>query len=423
MLNFISTLAVRALAVVAVVASPLALTGCASLERGPAAPVALGAKAQPNIAGCTPATAGADVGPCRFLVARDPTTFIEEAKASVRRELAWRAASGQQGAPSAVSMLAISGGGDDGAFGAGLLAGWTEAGTRPEFKVVTGISTGALTAPFAFLGPAYDDKLTTVYTKVRQKDIFTSRGFLGGIFSDALTDTTPLYRLVARYVDRTLLDAIAAEYAKGRLLLIGTTNLDSMEPVIWNMTAIASSKDPGALPLFRKILLASAAIPGAFPPVMIDVDADGAHYQEMHVDGGAMAQVFVYPPALNIVQEAAAHGIERDRAIYVIYNARLDPEWASVKRSTLKIATRAVSSLIKTQGLGDLYRIYHLADRDQVDFNLAYIPRTFDLPHTQQFDTTYMRVLYAQGHDLAVRGYPWEKFPPGYKGDLKLTPR
>ena len=422
-LKSISRTALRAMTALIVLTSPLGLAGCASLERRPAEPAALGPRAEPDIAGCVPASAGGEVGPCRFLVERDTTGFIEEAKASVGREVAWWSASGHQGPAPTLNMLAISGGGDDGAFGAGLLVGWSEAGTRPDFKVVTGISTGALAAPFAFLGSGYDDKLTSVYTRVTQKDIFVPRGLLAGLFSDAMSDTTPLYRLVERYVDRSLLDAIAGEYARGRLLLIGTTNLDTMEPVIWNMTAIAASKDPEAVTLFRKILLASSAIPAAFPPVMIDVMANGAHYQEMHVDGGAMAQVFVYPPALSIRQEVATHGVERDRVVYVIRNARLDPEGASVRRSTLPIATRAVSSLIQTQGIGDLYRIYALAHRDHVDFNLAYIPSTFDVPRKQQFDTVYMQALFKQGHDMAVAGYPWEKFPPGYNGDLRLSPR
>jgi predicted acylesterase/phospholipase RssA len=422
-LKSIARTTLRAITALVVLASPLGLAGCAGLERTPAEPAALGPRAEPDIAGCAGGSTGGEVGPCRFLVERDTTAIVEEARAAVRRELALWSASGHQGPPPTLNMLAISGGGDDGAFGAGLLVGWSEAGTRPDFKVVTGVSTGALAAPFAFLGSGYDDKLQAVYTTVTQKDIFVSRGLLAGLFSDAMSDTTPLYRLVERNVDRPLLDAIAAEYAKGRLLLIGTTNLDTLEPVIWNMTAIAASKDPHALTLFRKILLASSAIPAAFPPVMIDVVANGTHYQEMHVDGGAMAQVFIYPPALNIRQEAAAHGVERNRVAYVIRNARLDPEGTSVERSTLPIATRAVSSLIQTQGIGDLYRIYALAQRDHVDFNLAYIPSTFDVSRKQQFDTIYMQALFKQGHDMAVAGYPWEKFPPGYNGELRLSPR
>jgi hypothetical protein len=408
----------------------LLLTGCTTLNRLPAEPPAQAPpQAASTIAGCSTASpeTGVGGGPaaaghCRFLVLRDTDVYADEALASVAREQAWAASHGQAVAPT-VNILAISGGGDDGAFGAGLLVGWTEAGSRPEFKAVTGVSTGALTAPFAFLGSRYDDDLKAVYTQVSQKDIFKKRNLLNGVFGESMADTSPLYRLVERYVDRTLLDAIAAEYAKGRLLLVGTTDLDSREPVIWNMTAIAASKDPQSLVLFRKVLLASAAIPGAFPPVLIDVvGANGKHYQEMHVDGGAMAQVFAYPPTLKVGEMAAA-GLQRPVKLYVIRNARLDPDWASVERRTLPIATRAISTLMQAQGVGDLYRIYHLAERDRIDFNLAYIPRSFSAPHKEQFDPAYMQALFKTGQDMALASYPWEKVPPGYVEPVHATPQ
>ena len=189
-----------------------------------------------------------------------------------------------------------------------LPQGLDGSGTRPEFKVVTGVSTGALIAPFAFVGPKYDYVLEKVYTTTAQKDIFKKRGLKRCCFGDAMADTRPLAKIISTYVNRQFLDEIAAEYAKGRLLLVGTTNLDSLEPVIWNMTAIAASQDPRAVPLFRSILLASASIPGAFPPVMIDVNLDGAKYQEMHVDGGTIAQVFLYPPSVSVPARRSASG-------------------------------------------------------------------------------------------------------------------
>ena len=178
------------------------------------------------------------------------------------------------------------------------------------------------------------------------------------------------------------------------------------------MTAIAASKDPQAVVLFRKILLASAAVPGAFPPVMVDVVVDGQHYQEMHVDGGAMAQVFAYPPNIRVAEESARAGEVRQRTLYVIRNARLIPN-GRVERRSLPIATRALSVLIRTQGIGDLYRIYLTSQRDGIDFNLAFIPPTVATSHTQ-FDPAYMRQLFKTGHDMAVAGYPWQKYPPGY---------
>jgi hypothetical protein len=383
----------------------LLVAGCATEKRLPAEPAAEEARAQ------------ALDGHYRFLTTRGTEDFIEEGKAAFAHEQAWRASQGLTGPLPPADMLAISGGGDDGAFGAGLLVGWTATGKRPEFKAVTGISTGALIAPFAFLGPKYDPVLEEVYTQISQKDVFKKRALLKGVFSDGMADTTPLYRMIQKHVDAALLQAIAAEYAKGRLLLIGTTNLDTSEPVIWNMTAIAASRDPRALVLFRRVLLASAAIPGAFPPVMIDVEVDGKHYQEMHVDGGAMRQVFAYPPSVNLGKLAAEIGATRERHLYVIRNASMDTDFSEVKRRTLPIATRAVSTLIQSQGIGDLYRIYAAAKRDGVDFNLAYIPSSFQAPHTEQFDTAYMQALFKVGRDEAAAGYPWQKVPPGFTAD------
>jgi predicted acylesterase/phospholipase RssA len=183
---------------------------------------------------------------------------------------------------------------------------------------------------------------------------------------------------------------------------------------IWNMTRIAASQHPRALDLFHSLMIASAAIPGAFPPVMIDVEVGGRRYQEMHVDGGAMSQVFVYPIGLDFEALAVEHDAQRTRTLYVIRNSRLDPDWAQVERRTLSIAARAISSLIHTQGVGDLYRIFLTARRDGLDFNLAYIPPTFHRPHTEDFDPEYMRPLYALGYTMAAGGYPWEKAPPEY---------
>ena len=333
---------------------------------------------------------------------------------SFMREKALFTSAGNEGTLPPANYLAISGGGEDGAFGAGLLVGWTKTGTRPEFKLVTGISTGALTAPFAYLGPDYDAQLTEVYTDISAKDVLKKRNITAAIFNDALADNAPLRKLVAGYVTEDMLEAIASENAKGRVLLIATTNLDARRPVIWNIGKIAASGSPNALELVRSILVASAAIPAAFPPMMIDVEVDGQPYQEMHVDGGASAQVFVYPPALHVGDLAKAQHITRERRVFVIRNGRLDPDWAETKRETMSIAGRAVSSLIQNQGVGDLFRIYATTERDGVDFNLAYIPASFNVPLPEPFDQHYMRELYKLGYALALSGYPWQKSPPGY---------
>jgi hypothetical protein len=355
-----------------------------------------------------------DLPGMRYVVSGEMPEIIQEGMQSLNKELAYLSKTDSQNLPPA-NFLALSGGGDDGAFGAGLLCGWTQSGQRPEFKLVTGISTGALLAPFAFLGPKYDDALKAVYTQTTPNDIMESRGVLAALFDDALADNAPLGKLVEKYVTADMLRQISAEYAKGRLLLMATTNLDARQAIIWNMTKIAASAHPRALELFHKIMLASAAIPGAFPPAMIDVEVDGQHYQEMHVDGGAQAQVFVYPPALKLSDIAKQHDIVRERHLYVIRNARLDPDWVEVERQTLSIAGRAISSLIQAQGVGDLYKIYTTAQRDGLDYNLAYIPKSFNAPHKEDFDSVYMRELFQTGYRLALNGYDWEKVPPGLK--------
>jgi len=315
------------------------------------------------------------------------------------------------------AYLALSGGGDKGAFSAGFLNGWTKAGTRPEFKLVTGVSTGALIAPFAFLGSAYDQNLRAMYTGVSQKDIAAKRFFYSVFFQDALSDTTPLAKLLKVHVTQTMVDAIAAEYAKGRLLFIGTTNLDARRPVVWNITKIAATGQPEAIDIIRKIMLASAAIPGAFPPVMFDVEAQGKRYEEMHVDGGATTQVFVYWGAVDLKTLSGDHGANRDRQIYALVNARLDPEWGEVERRTLPITFMAIDTLIQYQTIGDLYRIYTHTQRDGTHLNVAYISDDFRAPHTADFDPAFMRKLYEFGFEKAAAGYTWMTEPPQRLGE------
>lgn len=312
------------------------------------------------------------------------------------------------------NYLAISGGGSNGAYGAGLLAGWTASGTRPDFNMVTGVSTGALTAPFAFLGADYDEKLKTVYTTTTTKDVIKKRNPIAAAFSDSIADTTPLAALIAKYIDVDMIAAIAREHEKGRRLFIGTVNLDAGRSVIWNIGAIAASNYPDKVELIHKILRASAAIPVAFPPVVITVEADGKSYDEMHVDGGTGSQVFVYPAAADwklITQKLKVHG---NPHVYVIRNSFLDPDYEGVNRNVLPIASRTIDSLIRTQGIGDLYQIYALCQRDGNDFNLAYLPSDFTHEPSEGFDPVYMKKLFERGYQMALDGYPWEKGPPGY---------
>ena len=350
----------------------------------------------------------------RYWVDRDLGPFVEQVLQDVERESEALAKAGKPADQTSLNLLAISGGGDAGAFAAGLLGGWTARGTRPEFRLVTGVSAGALIAPFAFLGSEYDEVIQTVSTSIGPKDVFHTRNPLRGLASDGMADSEPLSRVVAQYVTPEILSAIAAEYAKGRALYIGTTDLDSGRPVSWNMGAIAASEAPGALDLFRKVLIAATSIPGAVSPVMIDVEIDGRHFQEMHVDGGVVTQVFLYPPRIfTEMQRVTGVRYQRELNAYVIRNGRLQPEWSGTRRRTLSIGGRAISALIQTQGINDVDRIYRAAQQDGVDFNLAYIGSDFSYPHNENFDTEYMKRLFDYAYRLSANGYPWHKTPPG----------
>jgi hypothetical protein len=373
--------------------------GCSSPPRGPAVPAAYTERALPL-----------GIANARFFADGDPTPMVAEAILAIEREQTALRASGRPTKPMPPThFLAVSGGADNGAFGAGLLNGWTATGTRPEFRMVTGVSTGALIAPFAFLGPDHDPALREIYTTMSPSRVFVRRHLMAALFSDAMADTKPLAETIARYADQQMLDAISREYQKGRLLMVGTTDLDAQRPVIWNIGAIAASGHPKSLELFRKILLASASIPGAFQPVLMDVEVDGARFQEMHVDAGAIAQLFLYPASID---PRALPGRRRQTA-YIIRNARLDPEHAEIERRTITIASRAIDTMLTAGGYNDAVRIYFLTQRDGVDYNLAYIGADFTVPRAGMFDQAYMRALFDYGYNEAVTGRPWHKTPPG----------
>jgi predicted patatin/cPLA2 family phospholipase len=314
-----------------------------------------------------------------------------------------------------IDYLAISGGGANGVFGAGLLVGWTAAGNRPDFRIVTGISTGALIAPFAFLGPKYDAKLKKLYTTTSTKDILEKRSLLSILTADSAADTTPLREMLRNEIDVKVLEDIVAEHDKGRRLFIGTTNLDAKRPVIWNIGIIAKSGVPNALELVRDILVASASIPGAFTPIYIEVEADGHRYDEIHVDGGTSSQVFLYPASLDMRWVRRQIGLKGKSRIYVIRNSRIEPDWKTVKPKIVPILGSTISTLIRTQGIGDLYRIYLGAQRDGMDYNVAFIPSDFEEKPKEEFDPEYMGKLFDLGYQMAKDGYPWEKAPPGYE--------
>jgi predicted patatin/cPLA2 family phospholipase len=309
--------------------------------------------------------------------------------------------------------MAISGGGSNGAFAAGLLCGWTASGNRPEFTLVTGISTGALIAPFAFLGPDYDDTLKRFYTTVTDDDVFEKRSTLSGIQSDAFADSAPLRKLIAENLDDEVVARIAEECRKGRELFIGTTNLDAGRPVHWDIGMIATSGDPKAAQLIRDVMLASASIPVAFPPVLMSVEAGGERYDEIHVDGGVSTQVFLYPLDIDWAAVKEKLDVRGTPSVYIIRNSKLKPKWKTIDPAGLRnIAGQTISSLIRTQGIGDLYRMYVSATRDGLDYNLAHIPDDFNEDKDGEFDPVYMKKLFDTAYEAAKSGYSWLKKPP-----------
>jgi predicted acylesterase/phospholipase RssA len=331
----------------------------------------------------------------------------------------WKAANPDKvaaGKPVRETILALSGGGPDGAFSAGLLKGWTASGERPQFNVVTGISTGAIVAVFAFLGPDYDATLEEIYTTYRTEQLVNPRilaGLFGGV---ALTDTAGYRALIEKYVDDDLVAKLAEASADGRSLLIGTTNLDAVRPVVWNVSTIAASGHPKAKTLIQDVIEASSAIPGAFPPVIIPVEAaDGTVYDEMHVDGGATQQVMFFSPEFSIKEADEAIGLPFDRSIYVVVNNALRKQYRPVRPRLLSIVGRSASSLISGSGTGDTYKIFAIAQRDGIDFNLLCVPSDFLDEPEEPFDPAYMRTLYDIGYQYGLAGDKWRSYPPDYK--------
>jgi hypothetical protein len=285
--------------------------------------------------------------------------------------------------------LALSTGGGDGAFGAGLLNGWSESGKRPEFSVVTGVSTGSLMAPFAFIGSSRDDGLKRAYTEYNAGDIFEDVKT-----PESLVDTWPLKRLIAKEVTPELLAQIAEAHKKGRRLFVATTNLDAQRGVIWNMGAIAAKGDEASLKLFRDILAASTAIPGLFPPVLIDVEANGRKTQEMHADGGLGAQVFVAPESMiNADSKTKIPATQ----LYLIANNRLTSEFAMTERSLIFVLGHSIAVGVQAMLRINIDRTAAAAKRDGVPFYLSYPALSSAEQGKGAFDTEFMKGLFEQG--------------------------
>ncbi len=301
--------------------------------------------------------------------------------------------------------LAMSGGGADGAFAAGLLNGWTQSGKRPEFSVVTGVSIGALLAPYAFLGSKFDEELRQAVVSITGADIFEDRPT-----HESFLDTWPLRRLIEKRVTPELVAGVAAEHRKGRRLLVVTTNADAGRRVIWDMGAIAQKGDEAALKLFRDVLLASSAIPGFFAPVLIDVEANGKKFQEMHIDGSVTSPFFVGPEAL----------LEPDSKLrlpatelYIVLNGRLAPDFYPPERTTVAILSRLISVVLRAALRAELMLFAANANRLGVPMYIAQVADSFDHPAYGLFDEKYMNALYEHGVERARTGTAFEAIGQG----------
>ncbi|MEP0322119.1 patatin-like phospholipase family protein [Bauldia litoralis] len=308
-----------------------------------------------------------------------------------------------------IVMLALSGGADGGAYGAGFLNGWTASESRPSFSIVSGISTGALIAPFAFLGPDYDQMLRELYTETSAADVFRLRSPIAGLLGSSFADTAPMQRRISELVTPKLLAAIAREHRQGRRLFVVTTNLDAQRAVVWNMGEIATRNDPNALTIFRRVLLASAAIPGVFPPVLIDVEANGRRFQEMHVDGGTMTQILTVTEPLLIGGNPPPG--RRSLALYALINKKYDAEFSIVKSNTLNIINRSFSTITKSSTKNSIISTYNYAKNNNVMFRFTFIGDDFPLDEGKPFDVEYMGELFGYGYRRAQSARAWIAAP------------
>ena len=316
------------------------------------------------------------------------------------------------------SGLSLSGGGDHGAFGAGFLKGWSASGKRPVFKVVTGISTGALIAPFALLGSEFDDTLEEVYTQVTADDIYRKQSILGAYWRESLVDNQPLRNMVEEYITDEIIDAIGVAHNNGQRLLIGTTNFDAQRAVIWSMGAVANSRHPDVYGMFRQIIIASAAIPILFPPSFIEVEAEGETYDEMHVDGGTMGQMVFFGSSIDwksALRDASGELEPVDNSVlYIIIDGEIGHHYDVVPRRLAPIANRTIKTMIKVSTLSSLYKMFLHAEVNGYDFRYVSLPSTYKPFDDTPYDPEEMRRMFRIGHKMGSEGGSWLSNPPEF---------
>ena len=320
------------------------------------------------------------------------------------------------------NILVLSGGGMNGAFSAGMLTGWSHTGTRPEFDIVTGVSTGALIAPFAFLGEEYDEQLKELYTSKSATQIYRMLPVF--LWSEAAASSDPLRRQLQRVISDELVERIAAAHVCGRRLYVGTTNLDTQKLVVWDVGAIAAGRDPRKKELIQNVLLASCSVPGLLPPVGINVEIDGNRYSELHVDGGVSASMFLIPQALNLAEIDESPPPSPSATVYTIIAGKADPDPVAVKKGLLQFSGASLSGVLRAQQENDLARVYLLSRFSGARFQLAAVPPEFPPQlSSMKFDLATMRALYDEGYRLGSTSTGWIDEPPGIDHRKQISPR
>lgn len=325
--------------------------------------------------------------------------------------------------PRSATVLVLSGGGVYGAYSAGVLCGWTKTGQRPNFDVVTGVSAGALTAPFAFVGPEYDHVLEDAAVRMGNDDVFRIRRKVRALLAESVADNSPLRERLDRLITPEFLAKVAAEHALGRRLYVGSTNLDTKRLVVWDMGAIASRATPESRQLFLDVLAASAAIPGFFPSVRFQVEIDGRQYEELHVDGGVTRSLFFRPPVVA-PEDLGIDNPLWNTTVYVLYAGKLYPDPAAVRPRTLSVTAAAVANLVYTSARGDLSRLFTLCMLTGMRFRLAAIPPGVPVPSSNtKFDPVAMGLMFSEGMKRAENGTAFESLPPVLEPSEELRAR
>jgi predicted acylesterase/phospholipase RssA len=303
-------------------------------------------------------------------------------------------------------VLAISGGGSDGAFGAGVLKGWTESGKRPVFNIVTGVSTGALIATFAFLGAQWDDEIERFYTRITTELIYTDHG-IAGFFQDSLYDTGPFRAMIEKAVTPRLLDAVAEEHRKGRRLYVATTDLDHGTIVVWDMGGIAASNDEARVETYRDVLVASAAFPGFFKPVYVRHSDKPGGKARMHVDGGVKAPI--------LLRSFMVEGQHRSKTVYMLINGKmaLSADSEAVPATVVGISKRSISELMRGLTYKTIYQGYVTSRQANAEFRILHVPdKTKDIEDALRFQPSEMRELFEVGRMIGRDPRNWLKEPP-----------